>query len=92
MTTSRSPLKRLRRDATHIAALLKSVERGEPNAADVGGKIAEARKHESVIFGVAMDDKFLKIEMTWATIRDTSEAGITEFIVKKMRGDESKPQ
>jgi hypothetical protein len=32
-----------------------------------------------------MDDKVLSIEMSWATIRATSEVGIAEFILKHMR-------
>ena len=33
-----------------------------------------------------MDDKVLKIEMPWAAIREHSEAGLSEFILKHMRG------
>jgi hypothetical protein len=86
MTTSRSPLRVLKEQADRIAAALKAAERGEKIAADPGGKIAGARDRETVTFGVVMDDKFLKIEMPWTTVRETSEAGIAEYILKHMRG------
>jgi hypothetical protein len=68
-----------------MATALKAVERGEQIAADPGGKIAAARARESVKFAVAMDDRILSIEMSWVTIRATSEAGIAEYILKQMR-------
>lgn len=37
-------------------------------------------------FAVMMDDKILSIEMPWATIRETSERGISEYVLKHMRG------
>jgi hypothetical protein len=40
---------------------------------------------DAVTFGVVMDDKIIKIEMEWATIRATSEAGISEYILNQMR-------
>lgn len=85
MTTARSPLRVLKTQAEKIAAALKAAERGEKIAADPGGKIEAARAKESITFGVVMDDKVLKIEMAWATIRATSEAGISEYIVNHMR-------
>lgn len=85
MTTANSPLHRLKAQADNIATALKAAERGDKIAHDPGGKIAAARVKESVTFGVVMDDKILKIEMTWVTIRDTTEAGIAEFIVAQMR-------
>lgn len=85
MTTARSPLRILEAQADKIAQALKAADRGEQIAADLGGKIAAARARESVTFAVVMDDKVLKIEMTWATIRETSEVGIAEYILKHMR-------
>lgn len=88
MTTARSPLRALKAQADKMAAALKATERGEATFGDdVGGKIAASRARGSITFGVVMDDKVLKIEMSWATIRETSEAGISEYILKQMRED-----
>ena len=87
MTIFRSPLRVLRTQAEKIAKMLKAAERGEVVAADPGGNIAAARVGESVTFAIAMDDKILKIEMSWAAIRDTSESGIAEYILRQMRDD-----
>lgn len=86
MTTARSPLRALKAQSDKMAALLKAAERGEvPSAQDTSGTIATARTKESIKFGVIMDDKVLRIEMSWATIRSTSESGISEYILKQMR-------
>lgn len=85
MTTSKSPLRVLKAQADTIAKTVKAVERGETPMEDRGGKIAASRTRDSVKFGVVMDDKILTIEMTWATIRETSEAGISEYVLKQMR-------
>lgn len=69
-----------------MAASLKAADRGETIASDPAGKIAAARQKNSITFAVVMDDKMIKIEMSWATIRATSEVGIAEFILKQMRG------
>jgi hypothetical protein len=92
MTTSQSPLRVLKAQADIVAKALKAAERGENPVGEspLGGKLAEARTTPSVTFGVAMDDKFLKIEMTWATIKATSEAGISEFVLRQMRGARDK--
>lgn len=80
MSTARSPLRKLQAEAGQIAARLKAVERGDP-----AGKIATARQQASITFGVVMDDKVLKIEMPWKTIRETSESGLAAWILKHMR-------
>jgi hypothetical protein len=85
MTTARSPLPVLKAQADKIAAQLKVASEGKSIAHDPAGKIAAALAKESITFAVAMDDKILKIEMPWATIRETSEAGIAEFILDRMR-------
>lgn len=85
MTTARSPLRVLKAQADNIAKTVKAIERGENPVEDRGGKLAAARNRESVTFGIVMDDKVLKIDMPWATIRDTSEVGIAEYILKHMR-------
>jgi len=85
MTTAQSPIRALKAQAKRMATLLKAAERGEPIANDPGGKIAAARAGNSVTFAVVMDDKILSIEMPWVTIRETTEAGIAEFILNQMR-------
>ncbi len=79
MTTKHSSLRRLKAQADEIAATLKAIERGEVKAKD------GARERPSITFGVGMDDKVLKVEMSWDTIRATSEAGISEYLLKHMR-------
>ena len=64
---------------------LKRAERGEVVADDPAGKIAAARRRPFVTFAVVMDDKIVKIEMPWTKIIETSEAGISEYILKQMR-------
>jgi len=85
MTTSNSPLRRLRAQADAMAANLKAWERGELPV-DPTGKIAAARANEAIKFVIAMDDKVLSIELSWITIRDTSEEGISEYIILQMQG------
>lgn len=85
MTTAQSPLHKLKAQADRIAAHLKAVERGDP-VPDPTGKIAASRAGDSTTFAIAMDDKILTITMAWSTIRETSEAGIAEYILKHMRG------
>lgn len=85
MTTAQSPLWRLKEQAHKMATLLKAAEAGQPTGATEYWKIVEARKKREITFGVFMDDKVLKITMTWSTIRETDLAGIAEFILKHMR-------
>ena len=86
MTTARSPQPRLEAQAKEIAVKLKAMERGdETGVQDRRGKIAAARARGVVTFAVVMDDKILRIEMPFETIRATDEAGIAEWIVRKMR-------
>jgi hypothetical protein len=60
--------------ASRVAATLKAAG-GAAHAAEVTS------------FAIVMDDKILKVEMPWATIRSTSEAGIAEYIFNLMRED-----
>lgn len=85
MTTAQSPLRVLKAQADNIAKVVKAVERGENPIEDRGGKFAAARNKNSVIFGVVMDDKVLKIDMPWTVIRETSEVGLAEYILNQMR-------
>ena len=86
MTTARSSLRVLQAQADRIAAEIKRIERGElPAAVDPAGKLVAARERDSFTFGVVMDDKTLQIEMAWATIKTTSEAGLAALILLHMR-------
>lgn len=85
MTTKHSPLSALKAQASKIAANLKAAERGDPIDVRFAEKIAAARGKESIKFAIFMDDKIIKIEMPWATIRNTNEAGIEEYILTQMR-------
>jgi hypothetical protein len=85
VTTSHSPISRLKAQAAKIAAMLKAAERGDTIDARFAEKIAAARGLEVFKVGIVMDDKVITIEMPWTMIRKTSEAGITEFILQRMR-------
>ena len=85
MTTKHSPLSALKAQADKIAATLKAAERGEKIDVRFAEKIDAARGKESFKVGIVMDDKIITVEMPWATIRATSEAGLSEYIVRQMR-------
>lgn len=84
MTTKHSPLSALKAQADKIAASLKASERGEKIDIRFAEKIA-ARGKEGIKVGIVMDDKTIIIEMPWVTIRNTSEVGLSEYIIKLMR-------
>ena len=86
MTTAHSPLHQLTAQADKIAKTLKAVERGDALVVnDPGGKIAKARTQPTVRFGVAMDDKLIMLEISWARIRETDEQFLSDYIVTLMR-------
>ena len=85
MTTKHSPLSALKARADKIAATIKAAGRGEKIDVRFAEKIEAARGKESFKVGIVMDDKIITIEMPWATIRATSEAGLSEYIVRQMR-------
>lgn len=85
MSTSHSPLKKLKTEAARIAKQLKMLAAGKSTANDPAGKIKAALARETVNFGIVMDDKVLTVEMPWSQIRETSEAGIAEWILDYMR-------
>jgi hypothetical protein len=83
MTTSNSPLHEIKAQADHIAKYMKQAERGEIHEP----KLIVARAYSKTFKpAIAMDDKTIILEMTWLQIRDTSEAALSEMIVKHMRG------
>lgn len=85
MTTKHSPPRVLRAQADRIAAMLKAAERGEKIDVRFAEKIAAAREKDAFKAGIVMDDKIIVIEMPWTMIRQTSEAGISEYILNQMR-------
>ena len=86
MTTSHSPLRVLKAQADKIAAMLKAVDRGEKIDVRLAEKIEAACGKENIKFGVVMDDKVVTVDMPWAILRETSEVGLAEYILKQMRG------
>lgn len=85
MTTSHSPLRQLKAQADAIAAKIKAFERGDP-VNDPTGKLAAAKEREAIKVGVVMDDKLLQIELPWDVIRASSEASLSAWILRYMRG------
>jgi hypothetical protein len=85
MTTKHSPLHVLKRQADTIAATLKAAERGEKINVRFGERIAAARGRDSLTIGVFMDDKVIQITLPWSTIRDVTEAALSDYIVDQMR-------
>lgn len=85
MTTKHSPLRALKAQADKIAAVMKAAGRGEAVDPRFADKICEALMRDSFKTGIVMDDKVITIEMPWALIRETSEAGISEYVLNQMR-------
>ncbi len=85
MTTKKSPKRVLKQQADKIAATLKAAERGDKIDAKFAAKIAEARTKPMFKTGIAMDDKIITIEMPWETIRNTTTAGLSQYIMDQMR-------
>lgn len=87
MTTSQSPLSRLKSQADTIAQMVKAWQRGEKIAdARFAEKMEAARHKPSVKFGIVMDDKVVTIELDQATLAETSEVALAALILKHMRG------
>ena len=72
--------------ADNIAKTLKAAERGEKIDFRFAEKVKAARKTDSFTAGIVMDDKIIKITLPWTLIRETSESGLAEWILKQMRG------
>lgn len=85
MTTKHSPLRILKMQADQIAAMLKAAERGEKIDIRFAERITAARRSPSLKVGIAMDDRFISIEMPWATISGSTETSLAEFILKHMQ-------
>jgi hypothetical protein len=90
VTTKDSPLPQLKAQADKIASMLKAAERGEVPPVPFGEKLLASRRSKpSVRVGIIMDDKALTPDIPWSTIRELSEADLSEWIVNQMR--EHKP-
>ena len=85
MTTKNSPVSALKAQASAIAAMLKAAERGEKLPVRYAESIAAARARGSFKVAIAMDDKIVTVEIPWATIRETEELALAEYILNLMR-------
>lgn len=86
MTTRYSSLRELTAQADKIAAVLKAAERGEKIDVLFAEKIEAARKQAEFKVGIVMDDRLVKIEISWATIGSMTETGLAKWILDLMRG------
>lgn len=84
MTTAKSPPHELRAQAHKIAESLKLAAAGEKIANDPLGKIEASKARGYVDFAIVMDDKILKIEIPWATIRDLTQPLLCDYIFDQM--------
>lgn len=85
MTTKHSPVSALKAQASAIAATLKAAERGDKLPVRYAESIEAARARGSFKVAIAMDDKIVTVEIPWATIRETEEAALVEYILNLMR-------
>ena len=76
MVTSRSPIEQLRAHAREIAAKLRAI--------DEGRLLLPKRPKDTITFGVAMDDKFLKIELKLDFIHEATDQEIADAILEAM--------
>jgi len=87
MTTSQSPLRVLKAQADEIARHLRAFERGEKVPVEWAIKIQEAKTKNSIVIGVVMDDKVLKLTLPWSIVQKTPEIALAAYILKQMRGE-----
>lgn len=85
MTTAKSPLHALERQAKKIASILKAAERGDKIDVVFARNLEAARLKPSFKMAIVMDDKLITLELPWVTIREETEAGLSDFIVDQMR-------
>lgn len=93
MVSKNSPFAELKVRADRIASQLKALERGDTKGIhDPRNALAKAKAAGHIVFAVVMDDKVIKVKMPWEVIRDTDEAGISQWILDYMQGTERKLQ
>lgn len=85
MSTKHSSLAILRGQADAIASVLKKAERREPIPAMFAKKIAEARDKSHVEMAVVMDDKIIKLTISWLAIAETSEHALSSLILREIQ-------
>jgi hypothetical protein len=86
MTTKHSPLPVLQKQADAMANLIMRAARGEKVDAKIMGRVKAARDAGHPLkVGVMMDDKTIILELAWDTIANTSEAGLSQYILKLMQ-------
>jgi hypothetical protein len=85
MTTKSSPKRVLRAQADKIAANLKAAERGEATDPCLAKAVEEARERGIFKVAIVMDDKIISLDLPFETIRTSSEAGLSAYILDLMR-------
>lgn len=86
MSTTRTPLRVLQAEANKIAAQLKAIDRGERVSGPYAEKVEAARGNPALMFGIVMDDKVIQVEMPWSKLRETSEAALSAWLLRYMKG------
>lgn len=85
MTTSKSPPDVIRAQAHRIAETLKKVaDGGIINVSDPNGKLKASLEKGVVDFGIVMDDKIVKIEIPWETVRVHTQQSLCDWIFRLM--------
>lgn len=86
MTTAHSPDHIIRAQAKKIVRHLKAAEKNDWTGVSVkDSQLNTARQMPGIKVGVAMDDKIVRLELSWVIIRDTEDDALVEYIVKLMR-------
>ncbi len=82
-----SPLAMLQIRANKIAAQVKLTATIEKITGPAAAQVAAARERPSVKFATILDDAVINLEMTWAAIRQMSEAELAKLIIARIRED-----
>lgn len=85
MTTKYSPLHMLKAQADSIADTLRKAERGRYPSVQFKKKVEEARAKPSIVVGIVMDDKTIKLDIPWKNIRETTKESLSEYILGLMQ-------
>jgi hypothetical protein len=73
VSTSNSPIEKLRAEAARMVPHLKRASQSKANLPDLK-------------FGIVMDDKVISIEMSLKTIRESTPEALEELLVREMQG------
>jgi hypothetical protein len=85
MASAKSPEPVLRELATKIAKNLKQMSEVGATVPDPAGKIAKSLEKGEITFGLAMDDRTLKVTLEWSDIRNSPEEVLADMLFKIMR-------